>query len=83
MIASDSPQSRASLRRALGWSLVAGLSVAALTAAFAVVDGSFDETDGRVIATSLGFAVFSATGSAGAFLRLRRTSPALQELGRP
>ncbi|HEX2071408.1 MAG TPA: hypothetical protein VHF90_07155 [Thermoleophilaceae bacterium] len=73
--------SRASLRRWLGWSLVAGLSIAALTAAIAVVDGSFDETDGRVIGTSLGFAIFSAIGATGMSLRLRRPAQALQLLG--
>jgi hypothetical protein len=73
--------SRRDLRRALGWSLVAGLSIAALTAAVAVVDGSFDDTDWRVIGTSLGFAVFSATGAAGMSLRLRRPTPRLQLLG--
>jgi hypothetical protein len=74
-------KSRRDLRRAFGWSLVAGLSIAALTAAVAVVDGSFDDADWRVIGTSLGFAVFSATGAAGLSLRLRRSAPRLQLLG--
>jgi hypothetical protein len=73
--------SRADLRRWLGWSLVVGLSIAALTAAIAVVDGSFDETDGRVIGTSLGFAIFSATGAAGVSLRLRRSAELPRLLG--
>jgi hypothetical protein len=72
---------RADLRRALGWSLVAGLSIAALTAAVAVVDGSFGDTDWKVIGTSLGFAIFSALGASGASLRLRRADPRLQSLG--
>ena len=59
------------LRRTLSWVVVAALSVAALTAVGAILTGGFDETDGRIVATSLGFAVFSATGAAGTSLRLR------------
>ena len=59
------------VRRALSWALVAALCVAALTAIGAVLSGDFDETDSRVIATSLGFAVFSATAASGASLRFR------------
>ncbi|MCA1682718.1 MAG: hypothetical protein LC685_01765 [Actinobacteria bacterium] len=62
---------RASVRRVLSWALVAALCVAALTAIGAILSGDFDETDGRVIATSLGFAVFSATAASGASLRFR------------
>ena len=63
--------SREDLRRALGWALVAGLSIAALTAIVAIVNGDFDETDARVIGTGLGFSVCSATGASGANLRFR------------
>ena len=62
---------RTSVRRALARALVAALCVAALTAVGAILSGDFDETDGRVIATSLGFAVFSATAASGAALRFR------------
>jgi len=81
VIAGRLVRSRADVRRSLGWSLVAGLSIAALTAAVAVVEGSFDDADWRVIGTSLGFAVFSATGAAGASLRLRRPGERSQLLG--
>jgi hypothetical protein len=67
-------------RRALAWALVAGLCVAALTAVSAILTGDFDETDGRVIGTSLGFAVFSATAASGAALRFR-ASVKLRALG--
>jgi hypothetical protein len=59
---------------------VAALCVAALTAIAAVVTGGFDDTDGRVIGSSLGFAVFSATAASGASLRFRQ-SPGLRALG--
>lgn len=62
---------RTSIRRILSWALVAALCVAALTAIGAILSGDFDETDGRVIATSLGFAIFSATAASGASLRFR------------
>jgi FtsH-binding integral membrane protein len=59
------------VRRALGWALVISLCVAAGTATVAVLSGSFDDTDARVVATSVGFAVLSATAAAGAALRIR------------
>jgi hypothetical protein len=62
---------RTELRRALGWALVGGLTVAALTASVALVTGSLGDEEWHVIGTSLGFAVFSALGGAGASLRLR------------
>jgi peptidoglycan/LPS O-acetylase OafA/YrhL len=71
---------RTSVRRALSWALVAALCVAALTAIAAILSGDFDETDGRVIGTSLGFAVFSATAASGASLRYR-DSEGLRALG--
>ncbi len=69
-----------SVRRSLSWALVAALCVAALTAIGAVLSGDFDDTDGRIIATSLGFAVFSATAASGASLRFR-DSERLRTLG--
>lgn len=71
---------RAAIRRALSWALVVALCVASLTAMGAILSGDFDETDGRVILTSLGFAVFSATAASGASLRLR-ASAGLRALG--
>jgi hypothetical protein len=61
----------ASIRRFAAWALVAGLSLAAATAIIALLVGSFDDTELRVVLTSLGFAVCSSTGSAGAALRVR------------
>jgi len=63
--------STAEIRQWLGWALVAALTAAALTAIGALVGGSFDDTDWRVLGTSLGFALFSATGASGASARLR------------
>ena len=37
----------------------------------ALLTGSFDDTDWKVVATSLGFSVFTSTTAAGAALRLR------------
>jgi hypothetical protein len=71
---------RMTVRRVLSWVLVVALCVAALTAIVAIAGGDFDETDGRVIATSLGFAVFSATAASGASLRFRE-STRLRTLG--
>jgi hypothetical protein len=68
------------IRRTVGWALVGGLTIAAITASAAVVDGSFDDSDWRVIGTSLGFAIYSSFGAAGASLRLR-ASAAKQALG--
>ena len=80
--AGERPSSGAgSFRRPLAWALVASLCVAALAAIGAIVSGGFGETDGRVIASSLFFAVFSATAAAGASLRFRG-APALRALGR-
>jgi hypothetical protein len=59
---------------------VGALCVAALTAIAAIVTGDFDETDARVLATSLGFAIFSATAASGASLRFR-DSESLRALG--
>src|SRR3954454_18402150 len=61
----------AALRAAAGWAFVAGLCVAALVAIVALLNGSFDDDDLRVVGTSLGFSVFSSTGAAGSSLRRR------------
>ena len=71
---------RAELRRLVSWALVVSLCIAALTAIAAISSGSFDETDGRVIGTSAGFAVFSAIAASGAALRYR-ASESLRSLG--
>lgn len=70
---SEAGQARASqnVRRAAGRALVGGLSVAALTASVALVTGDLDDTDARVIGTSVMFAVCSAVAAGGAALRVR------------
>jgi hypothetical protein len=60
--------------------LVTGLCFAAAAAVLALLTGSFDDTDLRVILTSIGFAIASATASSGAAARLR-PSEGLQLLG--
>jgi hypothetical protein len=75
-----SDDSRVFIRRAGGWALVGGLTIAALTAVAALLGGSFDETELRVILTSIGFAVSSATAAVGATQRLR-ASAGLRALG--
>jgi hypothetical protein len=73
-------EQRAAVRRALSRALVGALCVAAATAIVAIITGDFDETDGRVIGTSLGFAIFSATAASGASLRFK-DSENLRTLG--
>ena len=73
-------QQRATIRRWVGWTLVATLCIAAFTAIVAILGGEFDEDDWRVIGASLGFGVFSALGASGASLRLR-ASENLRALG--
>jgi len=51
-----------------------------LTAVVALLTGSFDETELRVVLTSIGFAVSSSTAAAGAAQRCR-ASGALRRLG--
>jgi hypothetical protein len=70
----------ANARRGAGWALVAGLSVAALTAVVALLVGSFDDTEVRVILTSIGFAVASSIAASGT-AQLARSSPWLRRLG--
>jgi hypothetical protein len=77
-VVDDSP--RESIRRAAGQALVAGLTIAALTAVVALLTGSFDDTEVRVILTSIGFAITSSTAAIGAAQRYRR-SAALRALG--
>jgi hypothetical protein len=64
--------------RAVLLGLAVGLSVAAAIAILALLTHSFDATDARLIATSLGFSVFSALGAAGA---PARRQPKLAVLG--
>jgi hypothetical protein len=68
------------LRRLLGWALVASLSIAALAAVVALLSGSFSDTELRVVFTSVGFAVLSSVAAAGAAQRFR-ASAALRMLG--
>jgi len=62
---------RPPIRRALGWVLVGSLCAAALVAIVALLSDSFDETDWRLIGTSLSFAVYSALAASGAAVRLK------------
>lgn len=71
---------RESIRRAAGQALVAGLTIAALTAVVALMSGGFDDTEVRVILTSIGFAISSSTAASGAAQRLR-ASRSLRTLG--
>src|SRR5215218_3591357 len=54
--------------------LAIGLTVAAATAIAALLSGSFDETEARIIGTSLGFSIFSATAAAGEAARTGRAA---------
>lgn len=62
---------RPPIRRALGWVLVGSLCAAALVAIVALVSDSFDDTDWRLIGTSLSFAVYSALAASGAAVRAK------------
>lgn len=59
------------IRRVLGWALVGSLCLAALVAIVALLSGSFDDTDWRLIGTSLSFGVYSALAASGAAVRLK------------
>lgn len=59
------------IRRALGWVLVGSLCAAALVSIVALVSDSFDDTDWRLIGTSLSFAVYSALAASGAAVRVK------------
>jgi hypothetical protein len=65
-------ESAPALRILAGRALVGGLCLAAGVALLALLTGSFDDTDWKVVATSVGFGVFSSTAAAGAALRLRQ-----------
>ena len=62
---------RQQIRRFAARALAGGLSLAALVAILALLTGDLSDTDGKVILTSIGFALCSATGSSGATARLR------------
>jgi len=68
---SDVAEQRAQLRRLVGWTVIGALCIAALTAIVAIVGDDFDDTDGYVIATSVGFAICTALAASGASLRFR------------
>jgi hypothetical protein len=68
------------LNRLLGWTVAASLCIAALTAIAAILSGDFDDTDGRVIASSVVFGISTAVAGSGAALR-QRASVALRVLG--
>ena len=70
----------AAVGRPAGWLLAGGLTIAAGAAIVVLLKGDLDETDGRVILTSLGFAGASATGAAGG-RAVSRPSSALRVLG--
>ncbi len=72
MTAMISSASSVSPRRLVLLTLAGGLSVAAAIAIVAILTHSFDHTDARLIATSLGFSVFSALGAAGTPARRQR-----------
>jgi peptidoglycan/LPS O-acetylase OafA/YrhL len=80
MASEPRPDHRVAVRRALSRVLVVSLCLAAVIAVAAIMSGDFDDTDARVIATSLGFAVFSATAASGASVRHRQRE-ALRALG--
>jgi peptidoglycan/LPS O-acetylase OafA/YrhL len=71
---------RAEIRRTLGWVVVGSLCAAALVAIAGILSGDFDDTDWRLIATSVAVAVFGSAGAAGAALRFR-TIENLRTLG--
>jgi hypothetical protein len=64
-------QSNPNFRRLAGWALVAGLTLAALTAAAALMVGDIDDTELRVILTSIGFALSSSVAATGAAQQAR------------
>src|SRR5215211_563902 len=57
------------MRRAVGRAVIAGLCLAAAAAILALATGEFDDTQWRVIVTSVGFSFFSALGGSGEALR--------------
>ena len=74
------PVSAPPIRTTLARALVASLCFAALVASVALLSGSFDDTDWRLIGTSLSFAVFSALAGSGVAVRVKE-HPAARPLG--
>jgi hypothetical protein len=74
--AMSEPPAAPAIRRLLGRVVAVALSLTALVAIVALLTGSFDDTDWKVLGTTLGFSVFSATAAAGATARLRSWSGA-------
>jgi hypothetical protein len=68
------------IRRYLGWTFVVSLCFAALVAIIALLTSSFDDTDWRLIGTSLSFAVYSALAASGAAV-VTKEIPAARPLG--
>jgi hypothetical protein len=60
------------LRRLTARALIGGLCVAAAVALAALLSGSMGDRDWKIVGTSLGFSVFSASAATGGSLRLRR-----------
>jgi len=58
-------RSEAVIARLAGWALAAGVTGAAAWAVVVLLSEDVNETDGRVILTSLGFAAASTTGASG------------------
>ena len=59
------------IRRLLGKALIVALVIAGVTAMVALAQGSFDDTDARVIGTSVGFGLCSALAASGSALLAR------------
>lgn len=77
----ETPGDRAArLGRPAGWALVAGVVGAAAWAVAVLVSHDVNETDLRVVLTSLGFAAASTTGASGV-AAMMRDSAGLRALG--
>lgn len=63
------------LRRMVLCALASGLSLAAVVSIVAILTHSFDQTDLRLVGTSLGFSVFSALGASGTRTQRRARAP--------
>lgn len=68
------PSEMSRLRRLTARALIGGLCVAAAVALVALLSGSMDDSDWKIVGTSLGFSVFSASAATGGSLRLRPAS---------
>src|SRR5215213_8127177 len=73
-------RSEAVIARLAGWALAAGVTGAAAWAVVVLLSEDVNETDGRVILTSLGFAAASTTGASG-LAAILRGSWGLRALG--